>query len=87
MTIDEIKKLEPTFVFNGIIMTDWFYVIITNNSCLIKSGLKHVDSEIKSPYYYNHSLIGKNATEKCLKHFNKWWENLNQTNNGQKKKN
>ena len=77
LTIDEIRELRPSFSFNGgMTLIEWFEVHHGIGFCVINSGLRHADGETKSPYYYEHSIGGENATERCLAHFSDWWHNL-----------
>jgi hypothetical protein len=75
MTIEEIEDLNPEFKLpGGMTMIDWFEVHEGDGYCVIRSGLRHADGVTKSPYHYEHALGGKNATERCLEHFNVWWD-------------
>ena len=75
--IEEIRKLRPTFIFGGMPLTDWFEVNQGKGYCVIRSGLRHADGVTKSPYHYEYFKGGKDATEKVLEHFNKWWKSIN----------
>ena len=78
MSKKDIKKLRPSFKFGDIVMTDWFEVSEGKGYCVIRSGLKHADGITKSPYDYEYSKGGNNATNEVLNHFNNWWRQLNQ---------
>ena len=78
MTIEEIKNLKPEFKLpGGMTMIDWFEVHEGNGYCVIRSGLRHADGVTKSPYYYEHSLGGEDALNRCLEHFEEWWKSTN----------
>jgi hypothetical protein len=74
LTAKKILKLRPEFKFGDMTMFDWFEIHRGFGYCTIKSGLKHVEEDIKSPYYYMDFEGGKNAYKNCLKRFNTWWE-------------
>jgi len=74
----QILKLRPEFKVDGqMTMIDWFEIYEGAGYYTIKSGLRHADGETKSPYYYEHTEGGNNATKKCINHFNDWWNKLN----------
>jgi hypothetical protein len=79
MTVKEIKKLRPTFDFYGMEMVDWFKIMDEDSFCEIRSGLRHSDPEIKSPFFYEDCVIGKGAKKEALKEFQTWWERKNDT--------
>jgi len=77
MRIEEIEKLRPKFKLEGgMTMVDWFVVNHGEGYCFISSGLNHADGETKSPFFYEYSEGGKDATKNVLEHFNDWWANL-----------
>jgi len=81
LTKTQILKLRPKFEFNNnIIMVDWFEIVEDAGFFCIKSGLRHADGEIKSPFYYDSFIGGKNSKIKSLKAFNEWWCSLNMFN-------
>lgn len=79
LTIKEILHLQPEFIFGGMPMIDWFSITQSGGMCSISSGLRHADGETKSPFHYEHYEMGENAEEKCIEHFNNWWDNLDKT--------
>ena len=77
LTIEEIRAIRQPFSFGGgMTMIEWFEVHHGNGHCTIRSGLRHADGETKSPYFYEHSVGGENAKERCLNHFSMWWAKL-----------
>jgi hypothetical protein len=77
----KILKLRPVFKFNGWPMVDWFEIREGDLFCYIRSGLKHVDGETKSPFFYEQVEIGKNATKEAVKKFNVWWKEISKSIN------
>ena len=77
MNKQEILNLKPRFRFGNTTMTDWFIVTESANFYSIRNGLRHADSEIKSPYYYEDCTIGKNAKKIAFEKFSTWWNSLN----------
>jgi hypothetical protein len=45
---------------------EWFEVHLYSRGCLIKSGLRHVDGETTSPYYYENSVWKKDLQESTV---------------------
>jgi len=77
LTIEDIKKLKPCFYYGQYQICDWFTISKGHSYCYIKSGLRHADGKTISPFHYDHIEFGSQSLKKCLKHFNKWWYNLN----------
>ena len=77
MTKRGLLELRPRFNFGQTEMVDWFMITETASFFSIRSGLRHVDDEIKSPYFYEEVEFGENAEEKSLQKFDEWWEILN----------
>ena len=75
----DILKLRPRFKLAGgsMEMVDWFEITEGTGFFCIRSGLRHGNAEIKSPYHYEDCVVGKNAKKIALDKFNNWWESLN----------
>jgi hypothetical protein len=76
MTKEQILELRPRFDYNGMFMVDWFEIKYAGDAVYICNGLRHADPEIKSPYYYDEYFYGKDAEEKAIEHFYKWYNSL-----------
>lgn len=76
LTFKQILKLRPTFQFGHMTMVDWFIISHGASFCCIRSGLRHGEEEIKSPFYYEDCVGGDNAEKIGLKKFNDWWFGL-----------
>lgn len=77
MTKKQILKLRPKFIIGNMTMIEWFEISEGASFFCIRSGLRHADSETKSPYYYEDCVGGKNAEKIAIEKFNKWWISLN----------
>lgn len=77
MTKKQVLKIRPEFKMGRMLMIDWFEISEGYRFFCIRSGLRHVDGEIKSPYYYEDCVIGKNAEKIAMNNFNMWWTSLN----------
>jgi hypothetical protein len=76
MTKDQIRKLRPEFTFGQMTMVDWFEIVEGGVFCSIRSGLRHADGETKSPFFYEETVVGKNAVKQSIEKFTQWY-NLN----------
>jgi len=76
MTEKQIEKLNPTFVFDGMIMVEYFIISRGHSYYCIRSGLRNANDKIKSPFFYENCVGGKNAKEKALALFDKWWQTV-----------
>ncbi len=61
-------------------MVDWFEITQGDSFISIRSGLRHADHDIKSPYYYEDISFGKNHIKNGLSNFSEWWDNMNKNN-------
>ena len=79
MTKNQILKLRPEFKLfeDGWLLHDWFEISEGAGYFCIKSGLRHADGEIKSPFHYEECIGGKNAKKIALENFSRWWDSLN----------
>ena len=80
MTRKEILKLRPEFTFGGMRMVDWFQIKEGAGYFCIDNGLRHVDGETKSPYYYSDYADGRGGERVVLKRFNEWWSEITKIN-------
>lgn len=78
-TLKQIESLRPTFKLGDspMSMVDWFEVRKSDTWCSIRSGLNHADGVTKSPYFYEHSEVGRKANKISREKFTDWFNNLN----------
>lgn len=73
MTSKEIKALRPLFKYGTFTMLDWFEITEAGSFCLIRSGLRHANPDMKSPFFYENSIVGENSLKESIVKFNEWW--------------
>jgi len=64
----------------GYNVEDWFSVTISRNHCIITSGLRHADSDIRSPYHYEEYVFDSSADKAAIRavtEFINWFKTLN----------
>ena len=61
MALKQILKLRPEFKIGNMTMRDYFIVTQSDSFCSIRSGLRHADEKIKSPFLYERTIIGKKS--------------------------
>lgn len=59
--IDRVEALRPQL--KNYYVVEWFKVITEEKWCIIRSGLRHADSETVSPFYYEEVTNGKSKIE------------------------
>jgi len=74
MTVKQILKLRPEFKIGNMTMKDYFLVTQGDSFCSIRSGLWHTDKEIKSPFLYERTIIGKKSLKESIDKFEEWYE-------------
>lgn len=77
LTKKQILKLKPEFKYGYQNMVDWFEITQGDSFISIKNGLRHADTNIKSPYYYEELTMGKNHVKTSLVKFSEWWKIIN----------
>jgi hypothetical protein len=61
-------------------MRDYFLVTQGDSFCSIRSGLWHTDKEIKSPFLYERTIIGKNCLKESIHKFEEWYKGVLEVN-------
>ena len=76
ITVEDIRKIRAPFKYNNkeMVTIDWFEVTSSDFWCNIRSGLRHPEGHIKSPFFYECTKVGENAIPECIKQFSEWWK-------------
>jgi hypothetical protein len=74
MTRKQILNLRPEFEYKGLTFIDYFIIEESHNFCYIRNAMRNAFEDCMSPYYYDISIYGNNATKRIFKRFSEWWK-------------